>query len=146
MGEGVGDNLKSAPLPGITSAKPAPAYITGWGLGINAASKKKDAAWKFVEFRLRPESQLTYAKTGGEMPAVASAFNDSWFSDDPKGMELKSWADYIKNHAMVFPDPLKYLQLADNLAVAAARVVADKEPITKVLKETQDNYNKLAGF
>jgi ABC-type glycerol-3-phosphate transport system substrate-binding protein len=146
MGEGVGDNLKSAPLPGITSAKPAPAYITGWGLGINAASKKKAAAWKFVEFRLRSTSQLSYAKTGGEMPAVASVFLDSWFGDNPKGKELKSWADYIKNHSKVFPNPLQYLQMADNLAVAVARIIAEKEAIPKVLKETQEAYNKLAGF
>jgi ABC-type glycerol-3-phosphate transport system substrate-binding protein len=80
------------------------------------------------------------------MPAVASVYKDSWFSDNPKGLELKSWGDYIKNHSKVFPNPEKYLQLADILAIAAARVVADKESIPKVLKETQDNYNKLAGF
>ena len=145
-GEGVGDNLKTAPLPGITAGKPAPAYITGWGLGINSASKKKDAAWKWIEFRLSSEAQLAYAKTGGEMPSVASVFLDSWFSDTPKGQELKSWANYIKDHSRVFPNPLHYLQLADNLAVAVARVISDKEPISKVLKETQEKYNSLAGF
>ena len=49
---------------------------TGWSLGVNAASANTDAAWKYVEFCLRPENLLQINIDCGMIPPRKSVAHD----------------------------------------------------------------------
>ena len=48
-------------------------YLGGTGLSIPASSAHQDAAWKFLEFFLRPEQQKLVYTVAGAMPATTAA-------------------------------------------------------------------------
>jgi len=49
---------------------------TGWSLGVNSSSANSDAAWKFVEFCLRPENLLQINIDCGMIPPRKSVAHD----------------------------------------------------------------------
>jgi ABC-type glycerol-3-phosphate transport system substrate-binding protein len=63
---------KVAPHP---YSKTASSYLGGTGLVIPANSKNQDAAWKFIEFAMRPENQIGVFKYAGAAPALTTALN-----------------------------------------------------------------------
>ncbi len=50
-------------------------YLGGTGLAIPNASKQKAAAWKFIEFALRPENQVCVYTCAGAAPATIDGLN-----------------------------------------------------------------------
>lgn len=52
---------------------------TGWSLGVNSKSDNPDAAWKFVEFCLRPENLLQINIDCGMIPPRKSVAHDPAF-------------------------------------------------------------------
>ena len=50
-------------------------YLGGTGLAIPTKAKNKDAAWKFIEFALRPENQVGVYTNAGAAPATNAALN-----------------------------------------------------------------------
>jgi ABC-type glycerol-3-phosphate transport system substrate-binding protein len=48
-------------------------YLGGTGLVIPAKAANKDAAWKFIEFAMRPENQVGVYKYAGAAPATIAA-------------------------------------------------------------------------
>ena len=48
-------------------------YLGGTGLVIPAQSKQQDAAWKFIEYAMRLESQIGVYKYAGAAPALTAA-------------------------------------------------------------------------
>ncbi len=64
-------SLPSA-LPGGTTRSCA----GGWGLGINAYSKKQDAAWKFIEWMLQKDAQKFAAVDASFTVALESVYSD----------------------------------------------------------------------
>jgi multiple sugar transport system substrate-binding protein len=64
-------------------------YLGGTGLAIPIGSKQKEAAWKFIEFAMRPENQVGVYKYAGAAPATIAALNspevnvaDSYFGGE----------------------------------------------------------------
>jgi len=140
----LGDKLQTAPLPGPTAGKPAPAHVFGWTLVIGKDSKHREAAWKFIEHMLTYESRLTDAKLAGEMPSRKSVYNDPWFkSGDAR--EMKMWADYAAAHGRVFAYPEKYNRLSELLAEAAQEMVLKGVPAQQVLDQAAKKYNVLVA-
>jgi ABC-type glycerol-3-phosphate transport system substrate-binding protein len=143
MGKGVGENLQTAPLPCPDGTKPA-AYVTSWVLGIGRNTKHKAEAWKFLEHRISADSQVQYARIGGEMPSRASAFKDPYFRS-PEGAEMKTWADYIARASRPYVLPAKFIELGEILGVAVSRVIIDGVPVKKALQEAEAEYNRIAA-
>jgi ABC-type glycerol-3-phosphate transport system substrate-binding protein len=63
---------KVAPHP---YSKTPGSYLGGTGLVIPSGSKQKEAAWKFIEFAMRPENQIGVYKYAGAAPATIAALN-----------------------------------------------------------------------
>ena len=57
-------------------------FVGGSNLSVFSASDNRDAAWKFVEFLSRPETQVTWFETISDLPSVQSAWEDPAISDD----------------------------------------------------------------
>lgn len=53
----------------------ASSYLGGTGLVIPASSKKQEAAWKFIQYLLKPENAIAVYKYAGAAPALLQALN-----------------------------------------------------------------------
>ena len=66
-------------------------HIHGLGLGLNASSKHKDGALKFLNWLATPDAMLLYAKAGGS-PALQPAIVEKIASDRPDLVKLGDYA------------------------------------------------------
>jgi multiple sugar transport system substrate-binding protein len=66
-------------------------HIHGLGLGVNASSKHKAGALKFLDWLASPEAMLLYAKAGGS-PALQPALLDALANDRPDLVKLGAFA------------------------------------------------------
>jgi len=62
-------------LPKFSDGNPASVY-GGWHLAINAHSKKKEQAWKLIEFLTSPEAQRELAMNLSWAPTRHALYND----------------------------------------------------------------------
>ena len=72
----------------------ATSFIGGSNLAVFKNTKNRDAAWKFVEFLSKPETQVEWYGLTTDLPAVQSAWEDPSLTEDAKlakfGEQLKS--------------------------------------------------------
>jgi multiple sugar transport system substrate-binding protein len=89
-GAGFADKFGVAMVP---KQKSATSFIGGSDLVVFKNSKNQDAAWKFIQFMSKPETQVKWQKAVGDLPAVQSAWLDPALASDPKlsvfGAQLK---------------------------------------------------------
>jgi multiple sugar transport system substrate-binding protein len=75
------EKVAAIPLPvaknGVRTIVPNPVD----GLVVFAASKKKDAAWKFVEFIAQKKSNSTWNQTVGQIPANSEVSGEAWLQE-----------------------------------------------------------------
>jgi multiple sugar transport system substrate-binding protein len=70
------DKWTTAPIPARDGAPyPGLSIAGGSSLAIFATSKKKEAAWKFIEFLTEPEQQVRFYELSGNLPARRAAWN-----------------------------------------------------------------------
>ena len=70
-----------APLPGKDSA-PGTSFVGGSNFVVFKDAPNKDAAWAWIEFVSRPESQVAWYKTAKVLPAAQAAWDDPELSGD----------------------------------------------------------------
>jgi len=81
----------SYPLPGGAAASP---ILVGWTYGIFAeGAEHKAAAWKFVDFVLRPENLGQLNAAAGHLPIVQSIWEQPFYRDDPLMQQFKGIFD-----------------------------------------------------
>ncbi len=78
------DAWSTSALPGPDAEHPGVSVAGGSSLVLFERSKKRDAAWKLVEFLSRPDQQLAFARLSGDLPARVAAWDDSAFAGDPR--------------------------------------------------------------
>jgi len=140
----LGDKLKTAPMPGLTAEKPAPANVMPLTLAIGKDSEHREAAWKFIDHMLSHESRMIDAKLAGELSPRRSDYNDPWFNSGA-AREMKMWADYAGAHGRVLAYPEKYFQLSEFWAQAAQEMVLKGISAQQALDEAAKKYNALVG-
>jgi len=140
--EGIGDNLQTTTVPGLTPDEPSPCKIAGQTIVMGSNIKNPKAAWQFIEHFLSLESQLEMSKAG-VMPVIASAFDDPIISESPNGEEMKSWMEYARKYGRMERYPSDYNQLAEILAKASQEIVYNNAPIKETLEQAVADYNML---
>lgn len=140
--EGVGNNLVTGPIPGLTADEPSQAKIASHTIGIGAHTKYPEAAWEFIQYYLSMESQLEFAKAQ-VMPLLTSVYENPIIADDPMGAELKSWMEYSRDYGRMENLPLDYNLLAEALAKAAQKIVFENAPILENFEKIIADYEAL---
>lgn len=69
-----------AVLPG---KKTRTSFVGGSNLVIFKESKKKDLAWKFLEFMSEPANQVEWMRITTDLPSTTKAWQDPYFADKP---------------------------------------------------------------
>ncbi len=62
--------------------KTSTSFVGGADLAVFKNSPNRDAAWKFVEFMTRKESQVSWYKTSADLPAVKASWQDPGLNGD----------------------------------------------------------------
>lgn len=76
------------PLPDGKQATP---ILTGWTLGLFATDpERKAAAWKFIDFMLRPENLGKLNAAAGHLPIVQSIWDQDFFKNDALMQQFKA--------------------------------------------------------
>lgn len=81
-----------APYPGLSIAG-------GSSLAIFATSKRKDAAWKFIEFLAEPAQQVRFYELSGNLPARRAAWDAPSLQND---REMKAFRAQL-DHTVALP-------------------------------------------
>jgi multiple sugar transport system substrate-binding protein len=75
------------PLPGGAQSSP---ILVGWTYGIFAEdAERKAAAWKFVDFVLKPENLGKLNAAAGHLPIIRSIWDQDFFKNDPLMQQFK---------------------------------------------------------
>jgi multiple sugar transport system substrate-binding protein len=69
-------------LARMPSEEAGTSFVGGGDLVVFADSDNKAAAWSFVEFLSRPETQVTWYETVSDLPAIRAAWEDEQLSGD----------------------------------------------------------------
>lgn len=76
------------PLPGGAQASP---ILVGWTYGIFTDDpERKAAAWKFIDFVLKPENLGQLNAAAGHLPIVQSIWEQDFYKNDPLMQQFKA--------------------------------------------------------
>lgn len=139
-GEGVGDNLKTAPMPSATAGTPLNTPIAGQTLTIGANAKNPAAAWDFIKYYTSAESQAKFA-AAGVLPVLASVYDSPEVKALPNADELKGWLDYIRDYGRPNPVSENFSELSDSLVTGAQQIVFQGADPAETLNRVADAYN-----
>ncbi len=113
-------------------------YLGGTGLAIPAKAANKDAAWKFIEFALRPENQIGVYKNAGAAPATIEALNSPEVNapDDYFGGQkaFGVFLDTMKT-ATHFPYVRSWADIDTAFTDAMAKIALDQASVQDALDE-----------
>lgn len=136
-GTGIGDNLKTAPIPSDIEGKPTNTPVAGQTLAIGANTKHADASWDFIKYYLSAKSQEKFA-AAGVLPVLSSVYNSPSVKALPNYEELLSWRDYVLKNGTANPVSANYNQMSDALVTAGQQVVfQDADPATALKTAAQ---------
>jgi len=109
------------------------------GLGITASSKKKEAAWLYIQWATNKVNQLRFLKEGGGAPARNSVYADRETVTSSKfGPQ---WFDCILESAKIgrpgLPVIIPVQEFRDNFGVALTNTLTGADPATELKKATE---------
>lgn len=123
-------NFETTMMPGTEYL--GRSFLGGEYLAINAASKNKEAAKRFVDFMLAPENQVRFCKANRSAnPSSLEAQKDTYFTSDPN---LQTFIKQIfsANHPPVDPDWV-FIESAIEEAIEDA-LFGSRQPATALLE------------
>ncbi len=139
-GEGVGDNLQTAPIPSDDAATPLQTPVAGQTLTVGTNATDTDAAWDFIEFYTSATSQEKFA-AAGVLPVLSSVYESPAVTALPNADELNSWLDYIRDYGRPNPVSENFSELSDSLVTGAQQVVFQGADPAETLTRVADAYN-----
>lgn len=139
-GEGIGDNLQTAPMPSDDAATPLDTPVAGQTLTIGANASNPDAAWDFIQYYTSASSQEKFA-AAGVLPVLQSVYESDAVKALPNAAELTTWLDYIRDHGRPNPVSANFSELSDSLVTGAQKIVFQGADPAETLKGVADGYN-----
>ncbi|HEY0590611.1 MAG TPA: sugar ABC transporter substrate-binding protein [Thermoanaerobaculia bacterium] len=136
------DDWSTAPMPAPAGKSyPGASVAGGSSLALFAASEKKDAAWKLVEFLSRPEIQVRFYELSGNLPARKEAWNAPAFVND---REMLAFRTQLEN---VVPTPAvpEWEQIAQQVWEHAEMTIRGNVPVDETLRRLDATADSILG-
>jgi multiple sugar transport system substrate-binding protein len=86
----------TAPLPSFDGSYPGISLAGGASLALAAASTRKEAAWKLIEFLTAPEQQVRLYRLTGDLPPGRMAWSVPELAGDPKAQSFRRQMDRLQ--------------------------------------------------
>lgn len=129
--------------PSVDGNSHAPGTINGWCVGVWSGSKVKEAAGKFVEAMMSPESDELWVTLGGQLAVRKSTVeNLSDFYQNPDNHYLTIVAEGIANAGWPQPTDYPVSSWKNDLNNAAQKVLVDKVSIPEALSSVANDFNE----
>ena len=130
-------------LPTGPHARRAKSGIGTTGLGISAASAKKDVAWEFVKFATGPEGQRAIAASGLFVPALRSVLHSPEFLGAHTGIRNLDVLTGGPDNSHHFPVSPRWAQLDAAWQRATDRVLRGAAPASWFADGPADELDRL---
>lgn len=122
-------NWIAAPPPVPAGKKPVtPLHI--WAYVVNAESKNKEAAWKWVQYLTNKDAQLKWNKAAGDLPSLKELTTDPALAFDANAK--------VAMNSMTYARPVQQVgqtEVDDIQSKMWERIVIKKDPVEPVVKE-----------
>lgn len=132
-------------LPAGPHGQGAKSDIGTTGIGISAASPRKDLAWEFVKFATGPEGQKAVADAGLFVPVLKSVLNSPGFARSHskiRNLEVLTGGPSNSNSIPVTPN---WLRVDDAFHRASDRILRGAAPATYFKGDVTSHINDLLG-
>ena len=124
----------------------SPSTINGWCVGVWSGSKVKEAAGKFVEAMMSPESDELWVTLGGQLAIRKSTMEKLGdFYEDPNNRYLTVVADGITNAGWPQPTDYPVSSWKNDLNRAAQMVMVDGSSIPDALASVAKDFDERNG-
>ena len=90
------DDWMTAPLPGRGQEYPGVSVAGGASLVVFAASERKAAAWKLIEYLAAPEQQVRFYELIGDLPARVSAWEDPILAQNQYARAFRIQLEHVR--------------------------------------------------
>ena len=127
------------PAPGPSAGEPGLSIAGGSSLAIFKASRKKDDAWKLVEYLSAPERQLRFYALSGDLPARTEAWDDPALRDDPKAA---AFATQLR-HVAAAPKVPEWESIATRLFEHLDRVIRRQSTLDAALAALDADADRI---
>jgi multiple sugar transport system substrate-binding protein len=135
-GPGFADKWAVARMPKEAAGT---SFVGGGNLAVFKDAKNRDAAWKFVQFLSKPETQVKWYEQIGDLPAVKSAWQDQKLSGDPV---LKTFGEQL-NEAKSPPAIATWEQVAAVIDTEIEKVVKNVSSPADAAKSMQAQASSI---
>jgi multiple sugar transport system substrate-binding protein len=128
-----------APVPGVTAAAPAPAYVAGQTLAIGKYAQNPEMSFDFIRNFYTIANQTRWVKANC-LPVRTDVYKDPEIQKMPAYKDMQMWSSYAKTGSIVF-FPADYSELSSRLAQAVQKVVFQGSDAKTQLDEVARWYN-----
>ena len=115
-------------------------FVGGSDLAVFKGAKNKDAAWKFVQYLMRPKVQQKWYQVVSDLPSVKSAWNQGKLASDPK---LKLFGQQLDDAKSPPPIPKWEQVAAEAIGTSLEKATTGGEPAAKAAKEMQQKAQSI---
>jgi multiple sugar transport system substrate-binding protein len=130
----------TAPLPSPTSNYPGYSLPGGSSLVINSLSENKKAAWKWIEFLSKKETQLEFHKMVSSLPSVVEAWNDPSFANN---IYMKAFYEQLQKTKPT-PKIPEWEQIVFQKIQQYAELIARKKmSVDEAMEKLDDDVNNI---
>ncbi|HYC00704.1 MAG TPA: sugar ABC transporter substrate-binding protein [Candidatus Limnocylindrales bacterium] len=121
----------TAPMPAPHPATPAISLAGGASLGIAASSRRKEQAWKLLEFLAEPAQQAQFYRASGSLPARRSAWSDPVLAGDARADAFRRQLE----HVVPTPKIPEWERIASKITLHTERMVRKDVTLEQGLAE-----------
>jgi multiple sugar transport system substrate-binding protein len=139
MSPGMEDKWSTAPWPRPPSG-PGSSNAGGASLVLFKTSKQKKAAWEFVEFLARSQSQIKFTQFTGNLPPGDKAWRESGMLRDNK---FVGFYEQLKNVAPAPTTPEWEQIVKGELINTVEAVVSADQDMDKALKQLDEKVDQI---
>ncbi|MFT4295149.1 MAG: sugar ABC transporter substrate-binding protein [Micropruina sp.] len=137
---GGGDAYKSKfSVMRVPAQKSSTSFTGGSNLVVFKQAKNADAAWKFARWLSKPEIQVKWQKTIGDLPAKQSAWKDKSLADDP---HLSVFGEQLAD-TKAPPALLTWTQVSAQADKALEQIVRGGKDPAAVMKDLQSQADSI---
>jgi len=140
----LGDDLVLIPMPKFFKQATG---MGSWAWGITSNCKNPEAAWKFIEFLLRPEEILKMTNANGAVPSRLSAIKMSELYGP--GGPLEIFAEQLQKIAVPRPVTPAYPAITQAFAQAIDNIIkgADiRKELNRAVRTIDEDIEYNAGY
>jgi multiple sugar transport system substrate-binding protein len=127
----------TAPLPGREG--PGASLALGSSLVVFGASRKKEAAWKLIEYLSEPDVQRRFYELTGDLPARRDGWRGDALQTDPR---TGAFREQLERVAATPPVP-EWERIQSNLAILAERAARGGMSVAEAARELDARTDRI---